>query len=94
MDLPEARPGRSAIELCQLYVDTPWQGTGLAQELMDWALAEARSRGHDDIYLSVYHDNLRAQRFYSKYGFVEVGRHIFMVGDQADDDRIWHLKLR
>ena len=93
LEAPDHEPGRSRTELCQLYVDAPWKGQGVAQALMQWALSEARAGGFDDIYLSVYVDNERAQRFYARYGFVEVGRHVFMVGEHEDDDRIWRLRL-
>ena len=80
-------------ELKQLYVLKPWQGRGVAAALMDWALAEARRRGAEQMILSVYVDNHRAQRFYARYGFEQVGHYHFMVGDHADDDLIWRLKL-
>lgn len=92
--LPVPDDGRRKIELRQLYVLKDWHGTGAAQALMDWALEVARSGEHDDMYLSVYSDNVRAQRFYARYGFEEVGKVVFMVGDQADDDRLWRLRLR
>ena len=82
-----------AIELRQLYILKPWQGAGLANELMDWALAEARGRGAEELYLSVYIDNVRARRFYERYGFEFVGDYAFMVGTQADHDLIMRLKL-
>ena len=40
---------------------------------MDWALDEARRRGVDELYLTVYIDNHRARRFYERYGFEAVG---------------------
>ena len=43
--------------------------------------------------LSVYIDNHRARRFYERYGFEEVGRHQFRIGDMIDDDRIMRLAL-
>ena len=43
--------------------------------------------------LSVYHDNMRAQRFYARYGLREVGRNLFAVGSTVDDDRIWSVDL-
>jgi GNAT superfamily N-acetyltransferase len=85
--------GRRALELRQLYVRGTHQGRGIAPKLMDWGLAELRRRGAEDVYLSVWSENARAQRFYARYGFVEVGRIVFMVGEQADDDRIWKLSL-
>jgi GNAT superfamily N-acetyltransferase len=84
---------RPAIELRQFYVLEPWQGAGVAAPLMDWALAEARRRGASDIYLSVFTQNQRAQRFYRRYGFRFVAPYAFMVGEQADEDEIWQLAL-
>ena len=84
---------RRAIELRQLYVLTPWQGAGIAPVLMDWALAEARRRGAEELYLTVFVDNHRAKRFYARYGFEAVGRYDFMVGSHADEDIIMRLKL-
>lgn len=84
---------RNAIELRQLYVLTPWQGTGIAPVLMAWALAEARRRGAEELYLTVFTDNHRAKRFYARYGFEAVGRYDFMVGNHADEDIIMRLIL-
>ena len=81
------------IELHQLYVLGAWQGEGVAQQLMDWTIAAARARGARTMVLSVFVDNIRAQRFYARYGFVEIGKYEFRVGDQIDDDRIWSLDL-
>ena len=93
---PVAFPGEwpaTAIELHQLYILGPWQGEGVAPVLMDWALATARNRGASEVILSVYVDNHRARRFYERYGFVEIGHYIFMVGDKPDDDRLMRLTL-
>jgi ribosomal protein S18 acetylase RimI-like enzyme len=80
-------------ELKQFYVLKPWQGTGVARALMDWVLGEARRRGAAELYLSVFIDNHRAQRFYARYGFESVGRYAFMVGTHSDEDIIMRLKL-
>ena len=91
--LPAPAPRDAAIELHQLYVLREWHGTGVAAALMDWALAAARSAGARFVPLGVYADNRRAQRFYARYGFVEIGKATFMVGNKADDDRIYCLTL-
>lgn len=80
-------------ELRQLYVLKPWQGCGVAGELIAWALAEARRRGAEQLFLSVFVDNPRARRFYARHGFEEVGRFDFMVGSHADEDIVMRLKL-
>ena len=86
-------PRAPCIELRQFYVLKPWQGVGTAAELMEWTLAEARARGAEEMYLSVFVDNPRARRFYERYGFECVGTYHFMVGTHADDDLIMRLRL-
>jgi ribosomal protein S18 acetylase RimI-like enzyme len=86
-------PNGPSGELRQLYVLGPWQGQGVAQALMDWVIDEARGRGAVELYLSVFEDNERAQRFYARYGFEPVGLYDFMVGDHRDVDIVMRLKL-
>lgn len=87
----EWRP--DAIELYQFYVLSPWHGTGVAQEMMAWALDHARSHGAREVILSVYVDNHRAHRFYERYGFRDIGRIAFRVGTTMDDDNLMRLLL-
>jgi ribosomal protein S18 acetylase RimI-like enzyme len=87
-------PERPAQELRQLYLLKRWQGSGIARVLMDWALEEARRQGTQELYLTVYKDNLRAKAFYRRYGFHYVKPYAFMVGEQADEDEIWRASLR
>ena len=86
---PEGHP----VELRQFYVLKDWHGVGAARELMDWAICEARRRGGEELYLSVFIDNHRARRFYQRYGFVAVGRYDFMVGSHADEDIVMRKTL-
>lgn len=80
-------------ELRQLYVLAPWQGAGVAQALMDWVLEASRRRGAEQVFLSVFVDNIRAQRFYARYGFEAVGTYAFMVGTHEDEDIIMRAQL-
>lgn len=80
-------------ELRQLYVLKPWHGAGIAPALMDWAIAKARTRGAEQMVLSVFVDNHRARRFYARYGFEQVGTYDFMVGTHADLDLILRREL-
>lgn len=81
------------LELRQLYLRDGYKGQGIAQQLTDWLFAEARRREASHLELSVYVDNHRARRFYENYGFVEVGKYQFKVGDHLDDDRIMRVAL-
>ena len=82
-----------AIELRQLYLLKGHHGSGIAAALTDWAIEEARRQGFEELYLTVYVDNHRARRFYDRYGFEEVGRYAFMVGNHADEDMIMRKLL-
>ncbi len=85
--------GRAGVQLYQLYVETPWHGSGVAAALLDWTVTTARAQGAADLWLSVFIDNPRARRFYARAGFVEVMPYTFMVGDHADEDIICRLAL-
>lgn len=91
--LPVPDPHPDAIELRQLYLLKAWHGRGIADALMDWALATARAAGAPELYLSVFVENHRAQRFYARYGFEDVGPYTFMVGTHKDEDRLYRLTL-
>ena len=78
-------PGtRRVVELKQLYVYNVAHGTGVGQALMDWAIEQAVSDKADEMLLSVYSDNPRAQRFYTRNGFAKYADTFFMVGNQRD----------
>lgn len=87
-------PRGPSIELRQFYVLAPWHGTGVSHALMEWGIAEARRRGADDLYLSVFVDNHRARRFYERYGFTFVGPYAFVVGTHEDEDHVMRLALK
>jgi diamine N-acetyltransferase len=84
---------RPAMLLDQFYVLKEHHGAGIAHALMDWALDEARRRGAEELYLTVFVENHRARRFYERYGFEGIGRYDFMVGNHADEDIIMRKAL-
>lgn len=81
------------ITLSQLYCAGSATGSGLGAALMEWALAEARARGADEIRLSVWAGNHGAQRFYARYGFEHVADIGFWVGNQRDDEFLYARSL-
>lgn len=78
----------SPLEIWRFYVAKEWHGRGLAQALMQEVDVAARSLGADAVWLGVWERNPRAIAFYRKAGFVDVGSHLFMVGNDAQTDRI------
>ncbi|MBB4631795.1 GNAT family N-acetyltransferase [Sphingosinicella soli] len=92
--LPTDDDGRSKCELRQLYILKAWHGRGIAQTMMDWALDWANAGNWQDMYLSVWAENHRAQTVYAKYGFEKVGEFDFMVGAHADHEFLYRKVLR
>lgn len=91
----EYDPGdKTVVELKQLYLMATHQGVGVAQALMDWAIAEAEARDADEMILSVWAENARAQRFYHKYGFEWIADTYFMVGSHRDDEFLYAKKMK
>jgi ribosomal protein S18 acetylase RimI-like enzyme len=87
-EVPECVTGESPVELWRFYVSQSWHGRGVAQALMHRVELEAFRRGARTVWLGVWEHNARAQAFYRKNGFVDVGSHVFMVGTDAQTDRI------
>jgi GNAT superfamily N-acetyltransferase len=84
--LPSHTAAKAPMELKQLYTDPDRIGRGAGARLMDWALAEARAWGADEMQLSVYAHNPDAQRFYRRYGLDKVADIEFWVGDHCDPE--------
>jgi ribosomal protein S18 acetylase RimI-like enzyme len=92
-EAPRCVAGERPIELRRFYVDRPWQGRGVAQALMQAVRDAAAARGGRTLWLGVWERNERAQAFYRKCGFVEVGSQPFVLGSDRQTDRIMSCAL-
>jgi GNAT superfamily N-acetyltransferase len=90
---PPCVDGRDPIELIRFYVDRRWHGHGMAQSLMRAVDAHA-SPVAATVWLGVWEKNARAIAFYRKCGFVDVGSHVFMLGQDRQIDRIMARAVR
>ena len=90
---PTCIAGAKPIELVRLYVDQNVQGSGVAGDLMQACLDEARSLGHRTMYLGVWEHNHRAQAFYFRWSFRVVGSHIFQMGSDPQLDWLMERDL-
>jgi diamine N-acetyltransferase len=90
---PPCVTGPAPIELYRFYVDSCWHGKGLARRLMAAVDEEAIRRGARTLWLGVWERNPRAQAFYRKCGFLDVGEQSFMVGTDRQRDRVMSRSL-
>jgi len=89
---PAPQPERPVF-LSQLYCAPEMTGGGLGAALLEWTIAEARAWHADAIQLSVFSENLGAQRFYHRYGFEHVADIDFWVGNHRDHEFLYELSL-
>jgi len=81
------------VELSRLYSHQKFLGRGVGQALMDACFARAKEAGRDVIWLGVWEYNPRAQRFYEKNGFRQVGKHTFLLGSDPQTDLLMQKNI-
>jgi ribosomal protein S18 acetylase RimI-like enzyme len=86
MPHPDLRPEHG--ELKRLYVLASHRNLGLGAKLLEPALDWLDGRGVTPVWLSVWSQNLGAQRFYERYGFRKAGEYEFPVGESRDAEFI------
>ena len=93
-DIQAAVVERPTVELSKIYVREAHHGSGMARQLLDEVLAEAVASSAHSVWLGVNQQNIRANRFYEKQGFVLRGTRFFQVGDSTEADYVRELPLR
>jgi diamine N-acetyltransferase len=93
-DAPNQITGEKPIELVRLYVSKESLGSGVGAALMQACLDEAAARDYKTIWLGVWENNRRAQAFYRKWKFEEVGTHVFQLGDDPQRDLLMQRAVR
>jgi ribosomal protein S18 acetylase RimI-like enzyme len=87
-DVAQALRFRPTVSLERCYVHPDHHGTGVAGELMNATLAAASSTGAEGIWLGVSEENDRANAFYARHGFEQIGKKRFPIGDAWEDDNV------
>ena len=84
MTLPHAEAQPGDRELYRLYVDAACHGQGVAPRLME-------AVGQVD-WIGVWSGNIRARKFYARYGFEKAGEYDYPVGRTLDREFILRRK--
>jgi len=92
-EAPACVTGENPVEVRRFYVTHEFHGTGTAQALMEACASEALRRGGRTLWLGVWEQNPRAIRFYTKWGYEDVGGQTFLLGDDPQQDRVLSLSL-
>ena len=84
---------QNALEIERIYVLKEFHGKKVGQMLYDFALQIAARIKADYVWLGVWEKNFRAISFYRKNGFVEFGKHSFILGNDEQTDIMMKLKI-
>lgn len=79
----DAVKDKNALELHRLYVLEKMTRHGIGEILMRKCLDEAKRKGYEALWLSVFDLNVRAQKFYEKLGFAQIGETDFFYDEKA-----------
>lgn len=82
-----------SLEVERIYVLKKYQGKGIGGRLLDKAIEIAREQNKSFIWLGVWERNEAALRFYKKNGFYQIGKHLFIVGDDPQTDLVMRKDL-
>ena len=84
----------SGLEIERIYVLKEYYGQGIGQLLYEKAIAIAKNKNANYVWLGVWEENHRALSFYKKNGFTEFDKHIFKLGNDQQTDLMMKLKLK
>jgi len=87
---PKELGNKSSIEIVRFYAIKNSIGKGIGKALMEKCIDIAVEKNKEIIWLCVWSKNQRAIDFYTKKGFEKFGEHVFILGDDLQDD--WKMK--
>jgi len=82
-----------SIEIERVYVLSEFHGKNVGKKLLDKAIEISREKNAKSVWLGVWEKNYKAIRFYQKNGFLEFGKHPFILGDDIQTDILMKLQL-
>lgn len=85
---------RPVVELERIYVVPDLIGNGVGKAMLDEVIRLTRAEGFCTLWLGVWEHNPKAIKFYVREGFVDVGTHDFVLGDDTQTDRIMVLDIK
>lgn len=83
----------NALEIERIYVLKEFHGKKVGQILYNKAIAIAKEKNVDYVWLGVWEENPRAIRFYEKNGFKAFDKHVFKLGNDEQTDIMMSLSI-
>ena len=87
---PPGLTEKNALEIARIYAVSGSIGKGIGRMLMQKCIDIAVERKKEAVWLGVWEHNERAIDFYTQWGFEKFGTHIFLLGNDPQQD--WLMK--
>lgn len=78
--------GIKTVEVSRLYVSQEYHNQKIGATLMQFAIDFAAKNQTRKLWLGVWEHNQKAIAFYQKWGFVKIGVHNFLLGNDLQQD--------
>ena len=85
---------QKSLEVERIYIGKEYYGKGVGQLLLDFALQIAKQQQMDYVWLGVWEENHKAIQFYLKNRFITFDKHVFMLGEEVQNDFMMKLELK
>jgi diamine N-acetyltransferase len=86
-------PAERSAELCRLYVQERFTGTGLGSALLARAEALAAAGGATALWLTTWVENRRARAFYARRGYRDIGTATYRAQGEEHENRVFARAL-
>jgi diamine N-acetyltransferase len=90
---PDQPVNTYSIELERIYIQHKYLGNKFGAELMEFSITYAQQSGYETIWLGVWENNMRARKFYERWGFTYYGSHQFVLGTDVQTDVLMKKSL-
>ncbi len=90
---PDYETASNPVQLSRIYVASHLLGQGLGSQLMQLTLQECRRLGYGSVWLGVWDQNVKAQKFYERCGYRKIGSKSFILGSDKQVDTVYLLDL-
>jgi diamine N-acetyltransferase len=86
-------PGIVGHEVLRLYVQAPFQRSGLGRALLRKAEARAKDAAASHVWLTAWSGNTAALAFYPAVGYTDVGETQYLIAGKAYENRVFAKPL-
>ena len=92
--IPAAADNDNALEIERLYVSKDHQNKKIGAILLKENIKHAEKKTLDTVWLGVWEHNPKAIEFYKRWGFEVFDKHIFVLGNDPQNDLLMRKQIK